>query len=137
MKRKFLALLSFVLMIPAIFMLVACKETKEIVMINGFRVESVELFEVVEGNFSIEIGLTNENEESATFYFDNVVVKKGEIEIHHTGENKEYEANQYFKWSFSIDSTSDLAVGDKVDVVYFDEQSGDEITLATVTVSRF
>ena len=125
MKNKIFKVCSVaVLLLITIFTLTACGNKgndKEIATIEGFRIESVRIFHLREDSYNLEVGVTNTNDEVASFDFSQIILKLDGRIIEHNGDETEYGANKYFKWSFQIKSGHGLSVGDKV-AVYYGEQ---------------
>lgn len=133
MKSKFLKICSVaVLLLVTIFTLSACgkKDNKPIATIEGFDIETINIFHVAD-DYNLEIGITNTNNEEKVFDFSNIILKQDSVTITHNGNVKEYQAGQYYKWTFKIDVGQGLNVGDVIEV-YYNEQK-----LTDVTVEEF
>lgn len=95
---------------------------KAIAVIDGFRIESISVFNIYADYYNIEIGIKNTNEESATFDYTQIHIIFNDSELEHNGDDMLFEVNQYWKMSLQISvGDSNLSVGDKVDVYYQDK----------------
>jgi hypothetical protein len=123
MKSKVFKICSVaILLLITIFTMSACgkkdKDKGPLATIDGFDIESVTVFHLADDYYNLEVGVTNTNRETKSFDFSNIVLKLDSVVITHDGDTKDYEANQYFKWSFQIDVGQGLDVGDTVEVYY-------------------
>ncbi|MBQ8522908.1 MAG: hypothetical protein IJ458_04565 [Clostridia bacterium] len=125
MKNKVLKICSVaVLLLVTIFTMSACGKKDNdasngvIATIEGFDIESIRVFHLTDDYYNLEVGVTNTNNETKSFDFANIVLKLDNVTITHDGDAQEYDANQYFKWSFQIDIGQGLNVGDTVEVYY-------------------
>ena len=129
MKRnKIFSLIVCLLVVISGCFIVGCKkdessnENKPLAVIDGFSIESIEVFNVKDNYYSIAIGTKNTNEESATFDYTQIHIMFNERELTHDGDDVLFEAGDYWKMSFSINiGDSNLSIGDSVDVYYQDE----------------
>ena len=95
---------------------------KAIAVIDGFRIESIEVFNIHENYYNIEIGIKNTNEESTTFDYTQIHILFEGHELSHNGNDKLFETGEYWKMSLQIDvADSNLSVGASVDVYYQEE----------------
>lgn len=138
MKRnKIFSVVACLLIVLSGFCLFGCKdksekEEKAIAVIDGFSIESIEVFHVRDNDYNISIGIKNTNEESATFDFTQIHLIYEGHELEHNGNDVLFEIGKYEKVSFQIIvGDSNLAVGDSVDVYYQEE------LLKTVVVTEF
>lgn len=134
MKRRILNVaIVAVLLLASIITLSACgkksKSETELPTIEGFKFESVRVFNIEADYYNIEIGLTNTNDEERSFDFSKIIIKKGDLVLIHDGDLTQYDANEYYKWSFQLEYGQDISVGDEVEVFYEDQK----ITKVTVT----
>ena len=127
MKNRFFKALSVALLLLAtIFTMSACgKKDKAIATIDGFKIESIAIMHIVDDYYNMEIGVTNTNNATATFDFAQIVLKFDGREIAHDGDEKEYGANKYWKWSIQLDTGHGLSVGDVVEVYYGEQKLKD------------
>ncbi len=127
MKNKFLKLCSVaVLLLVTIFTMSACgKKNKGIATIEGFRIESIRVFHLGDDWFNLEMGITNTNDETATFDFSQIVLKLDGRTLAHDGDETQYGANKYLKWSIQLSAGHGLSVGDKVEVYYGEQKLKD------------
>ena len=136
-NRKIISVLSLILLVCCCFC-VGCKEkeeskgTKPIAVIDGFEIQSIEVVSPADNYYNIEIGIENNNEESATFNYTQIHIKFGGLELAHNGSDLLFEAGEYWKMSFQIEvADSNLSVGDTVEVYYQDR------LLKNVSVTEF
>ena len=134
MKRRILNVaIVAVLLLASIITLSACGKKSEgeteLPTIEGFKFESVRVFNIEADYYNIEIGLTNTNDEERSFDFSKIIIKKGDLVLIHDGDLTQYDANEYYKWSFQLEYGQDISVGDEVEVFYEDQK----ITKVTVT----
>jgi len=121
MKNRILRICSVVALLLLTITITACgnKKDKPIATIEGFKIESIRVFHLGEGDgFNLEVGITNTNDEAGVFDFSQIILKLDGREISHNGDEQDYDANQYMKWSFQLDSGHGLNVGDTVEVYY-------------------
>lgn len=121
MKNKAFKIISIIfLLLITMCISTACgkKDDKGIATIDGFKIESVKILHFSDDYFNIEIGVTNTNNEAKSFDFANIVLKLDGNVITHRGDSCDYEAKQYFKWSFGINEGQGLNVGDTIEVYY-------------------
>ena len=116
------------MLLATIFTMSACgkkADGKAIATIDGFKIESIRVFHLSDDYFNLEVGITNTNDEAGAFDFSQIVLKLDGREIAHRGDATNYNANQYLKWSFQIESGHGLKVGDTVEVYYGDQKLKD------------
>lgn len=123
MKNKILKICSVaILLLATMCVFTACgkknKDDDVIATIDGFKIESIRVFHLTDDYYNLEIGVTNTNNEAKSFDFANIVLKLDGNIVTHRGDSCEYEAKQYFKWSFGINEGQGLNVGDTIEVYY-------------------
>ncbi len=138
MKSKKICGVLVCLLIACSFICFGCGEkdpkpdAKPIAVVDGFQIESIEIFNIVDSYYNIEIGIKNTNEESATFDYTQIHIIFNDSELEHNGSDKLFEVNQYWKMSLQISvGDSNLSIGDSVNVYYQDQ------LLKTVVVEEF
>lgn len=104
---------------------------KPIATIGNFEVKGVEIFHLEDDWYNLEISLKNVGAETEEFDFSKIILKLEDVEISHDGDTKEYDASEYFKWTFQIDTGQGLSVGQDIDVYYEEEK------LTTVKIKEF
>ena len=76
-KCKILSVFICLFVAISSLFLVGCKDKEEngnkaLYVVDGFRIESVEVFHVNNNYYNIEIGVQNTNQESATFDYSQI-----------------------------------------------------------------
>jgi len=121
MKNKILRIYSVIALLLLTITITACGDKKKdepIATIEGFKIESVRVFHLSEDYYNLEVGITNTNDEAGVFDFSQIILKLDGREIAHDGDEQDYDANQYFKWSFQLTSGHGVNVGDTIEVYY-------------------
>lgn len=138
MKKKFLSALVFTFALLCCTILFSCNNgsltiNEQPITINGFNVNSIRVFQLPNGYCNFEVGLTNKNEQPKEFDFSKFELKlNDETILQHNGNTSEYNSNQYYKWTFQINSAKGtLSIGDSIKVYYNSE------FLKTITVEEF
>ena len=139
--KKFLAFMFIICLIVPALVFVGCKEDPsdpkdptppaETITVEGYEVNSIKVFHVLDEYYNLEIGLTNKNTETTEFDFAKIIIKDGNLVVDHNGTAKEYTACQYYKWTFQIDAGHNLSVGKSVGIYY------NTTKLATIEVEEF